>query len=153
MRMIDNWQTVVHDLNKRKGFYDYEQDVKLVENVLPEWKAAAQSMEELDYLKELEAFERILADYKRCLIERKLLLVIGEVCEAHEELRNGHNPKEIYFNEGEHKDKPEGFGIETADAHIRLFDLEKAVGLDTEYNMTIKHEYNETRSYKHGRSF
>lgn len=61
-------------------------------------------------------------------IDRYLLLAISEICEAQNELRDGHNPDEIYhsvqcgpINNG--LTKPEGFPVEIADAIIRLLDI------------------------------
>lgn len=84
-------------------------------------------------------------------IDRKLILAIGEISEAHEELRAGHDPQEIYFNPDSLK--PEGFPIEIADAVIRLLDLCEHQGVDLEYAMQLKHDYNVTRSFKHGKAF
>ena len=59
---------------------------------------------------------------------RYVLLTISEICEAHEELRDGHDPQYRYY--AVHIDptsnglrKPEGFPVEIADAIIRLLDL------------------------------
>lgn len=48
------------------------------------------------------------------------------------------------------KHKPEGFGIEVVDNIIRSIDLLHALGYDIEQLMELKHEYNKTRSYRHG---
>lgn len=47
--------------------------------------------------------------------------------------------------------KPEGFGIELADAIIRIGDLAEYLGIDLEEMVRIKFEYNLTRPFKHGR--
>ena len=84
-------------------------------------------------------------------IHQKLLLVVGEITEAQEELRAGHSPTEIYYSlEGT---KPEGFGVELADAVIRILDIAEAEGINLEMLIDMKHEYNVTRPYKHGRKF
>jgi len=49
--------------------------------------------------------------------------------------------------------KPEGFGIELADAMIRIADLAYLTGIDLEELIREKHQYNATRPYKHGRKF
>lgn len=71
-------------------------------------------------------------------IDRYLLLTISEICEAQEELRDGREPKDIYYEEKfitvqnsesdfEHTGviarKPCGFSVEIADAIIRLLDI------------------------------
>jgi len=96
-------------------------------------------------------------------IDQKLLLAIGELVEAQNELRNGHAPTEIYYplvdagrapNEAGHNyvpgSKPEGFPIEIADAMIRLAHLAEHLGIDLEGAIKLKMEYNKTRPFKHG---
>lgn len=141
---ISEWQQTLHKLNVEKGFYDYRKDIEQVEHLLTD--------EGRLHVSDQEALHRILGDYKQAMLERKLLLVIGELCEAHEELRTGHTPQEVYYTPAK-PGKPEGFPIETADAHIRLLDLEAEAGLDAETNIAEKHGYNQTRPYKHGRTF
>lgn len=79
-------------------------------------------------------------------VTAKLMLVVGELSEAVEEIRNGHPYDKVYFS-GE---KPEGFGIELADAIIRLLDTAEMVGVDLQDAVTLKHNYNLTRPHKHG---
>lgn len=114
----------------------------------------------------------------RRAIAEKLALIHEEVSEALGEIRSGRDPLEIYFvdtkgftgaNPGlEYEEqqydvhgvpqcKPEGFLVELADAVIRIGDLAYLVG-DSEGEQLaeaqrIKHEYNSTRPYKHGRKF
>lgn len=76
----------------------------------------------------------------------KLMLAVGELSEAVEEVRNGHPYDKVYFT----GQKPEGFGIELADAVIRLLDVAEMVGVDMEDAVILKHNYNLTRPYKHG---
>jgi hypothetical protein len=146
LRFLDNWQKIVHARNVEKGFYDYEQDIQAAEYALTEWHPDDTVAEDA-----ILALRRIVADYKKAMRERKLLLIIGELCEAHEELRAGHQPHEIYHN-GDNP-KPEGYGIEMADAAIRTLDLMEADGLDLNSLMEAKHDYNGTRPYKHGKQF
>lgn len=70
-------------------------------------------------------------------INRYILLTISELCEAQDEIRDGHEPVKIYFKGSTEapyhagadlKDfpptqKPEGFSVEVADAIIRLLDI------------------------------
>lgn len=83
-------------------------------------------------------------------IEQKLLLIVGEVAEAHEELRSNDDPHHVYYREN---GKPEGFGFELADVFIRLADLAGALGLDLGAFVAEKHAFNLTRPPKHGRLF
>lgn len=79
--------------------------------------------------------------------ERVLMLMTSEIAEAFEEFRGGHKVDELYFRED---GKPEGFGIELADLAIRLFDTSEEYGIDLQAMITVKMEYNRTRTYMHG---
>lgn len=79
------------------------------------------------------------------IIPEKLALIHSEVSEALEEYRNGN--MEIYHAES---GKPEGFGVELADAIIRILDLAAWLGLDVDQLVGAKHAYNGTRAYRHG---
>jgi NTP pyrophosphatase (non-canonical NTP hydrolase) len=76
-------------------------------------------------------------------LERHMLMV-SEIAEATEEVRNGSLP--IYTKDG----KPEGEAIELADTVIRIMDYFESKGWDLESAIKIKCEYNETRPYRHG---
>ena len=150
---LREWQAEVHQRNRDKGFYDYERDIEVVEDYLRRVHAPVQTGIGL-------ALSRILEDYRRAIIERKLLLVIGEICEAHEELRAGHAPNEVYYPTARIVnrppgivDKPEGVPIELADAQIRLLDVQAACSNDSESAIALKHEFNGTREHKHGKEF
>jgi hypothetical protein len=83
-------------------------------------------------------------------IAKKLLLAVGEISEAIEELRHGHDPLYRYYRED---GKPEGFPSEVADAVIRLIDIADELHLDLEDVITEKLAFNATRGEKHGRKF
>jgi len=98
-------------------------------------------------------------------IDRKLLLTVGEVVEAQNELRAGNLPQEIYFHDAKdipgvprptpldrvaHGQKPEGFGIELADVVIRVCTIAQHFGIDLQQCIEMKHAYNKTRPYRHG---
>lgn len=98
----------------------------------------------------------------------RLMLIAGEVTEAHEELRSGHAVDEVYFpeqvklelnDEGLYDEvnvaskKPEGVPAELADIGIRLLDTCESWGVDLEREMIRKMDFNETRPAKHGRRF
>lgn len=101
-------------------------------------------------------------------IDQKLLLGVSEICEAHEELRDGHTFEEVYY-EGmtglpfsakfdlipnfPSDKKPEGFAVEIADAIIRLLDICHATGINIDEVVELKLAYNQTRPPKHGRQF
>lgn len=83
------------------------------------------------------------------VITEKLLLMVTEIAEATEEIRNGHEPTEVYYNDAK-PGKPEGFGIEIADLLIRTFDLCEHLGVDLEECLNVKMAYNRTRPHRHG---
>lgn len=97
----------------------------------------------------------------------RLMLIAGEVTEAHEELRSGHAPDETYFpeqlepvHEGDgvefrtvRSKKPEGVPAELADIAIRVLDTAEAWKVDLEQEIIGKMDFNETRPPKHGRKF
>lgn len=87
-----------------------------------------------------------------------LCLIHSEISEACEEYRKPlYGPTAIYRSfvpptevDGP-RAKPEGFPIELADAVIRIADLCGELGIDLEEAIRIKHEYNKTRPYRHGK--
>lgn len=85
-------------------------------------------------------------------IPSKIALAHGELSEALEEYRQGR--MEVWYEQTEADAsflKPEGFGIELADAIIRIGDLAEYLGIDLEEMIKLKFEYNLTRPFKHGR--
>lgn len=78
-------------------------------------------------------------------VAARLALIHSEVSEAVECLRNG----EIRFDT-EANGKPVGLSTELADIMIRTMDLATALGIDLEVEIARKHEYNKTRSHRHG---
>jgi NTP pyrophosphatase (non-canonical NTP hydrolase) len=79
-------------------------------------------------------------------LSTSLMLITGELVEAQNELRDGHRYDEIYFK----GTKPEGFGVELADAVIRILDLALVCGLDIGDLITAKMAYNAGRPFMHG---
>lgn len=107
-------------------------------------------------------------------IDRKLLLAISEITEIQGELRHGHALPDIYYaadigfwciqhhrihctecykqdswERFEHS-KPEGCGVEIADAIMRLADIAFANGIDLQRCLEEKMIYNAQRPYQHG---
>lgn len=83
--------------------------------------------------------------------DRTLMLIVGEVTEAHEEFRDGRPFTQIYYRE--HDGKPEGIPTELADILIRLLDTAAHLGIDIAAAVAEKHAFNKTRPHKHGRQF
>ena len=71
----------------------------------------------------------------------------SELSEALEEDRQA--KPIVYVENG----KPEGIGTEMIDCLIRILDWCAYVGLDVDEILTMKHEFNKTRPYKHGKNY
>lgn len=92
----------------------------------------------------------------------KLMLIVGEVSEAHEQLREGRAPTETYYPTYSETDgtdqngtlhKPEGIPSELADVVIRVFDFAGDTGIDLAGIIGEKLLYNASRAHKHGKKF
>ncbi len=83
-------------------------------------------------------------------VPEKLALIHEEVSEALGEYRS--DRMRLWFAEGSSgSSKPEGFGVELADAVIRIADLAEALEIDLETLIQLKHRYNVNRPHKHGK--
>lgn len=80
----------------------------------------------------------------------KLLLIVSEVVEAHDEIRNGYSAHHTYYTAGA---KPEGVPSEIADAVIRCFDFAYTEGFDLAGIIAEKLVYNASRERLHGKKF
>lgn len=80
-------------------------------------------------------------------IPEKIALMHSELSEALEEYRNHRALNEIYYAEG--SKKPEGFGIELADAMIRIMDTAEFCGINLRAAIETKMAYNKTRPHRH----
>lgn len=90
-------------------------------------------------------------------IAEKLCLIHSEISGALEETRqpdfrepNSRPVLKIYYTKN---NKPEGLGIELANALIRILDLAESLNIDLESLVAMKSRYNENRPYKHGKVF
>lgn len=70
-----------------------------------------------------------------------------ELYEAVLEFENGNSYNNIYLVCG----KPEGIPIELADVIILIFSFCCKYGIEIEKAINMKHQYNTTRPYKHGK--
>ncbi len=75
----------------------------------------------------------------------KMMLVVTELAEAVEEWRN-HKPSVYSGKDG----KPEGVGIEIADAVIRLADICGMERINLQQCLDTKMAFNNDRPYRHG---
>lgn len=73
-----------------------------------------------------------------------IALCHSELSESFEAYRS--NEPMFYRKDG----KPEGVATELADCVIRIFDYLYYRGINIEDLLTVKHDYNKTRSYRHG---
>lgn len=89
--------------------------------------------------------------------ERKLpeiiALIHSELSESLEHYRNTESYKARGLDPNVHTDesgKPDGVAVELADAVIRVMDYFGRQGWDLEEIISMKHEYNKSRPYRHG---
>jgi NTP pyrophosphatase (non-canonical NTP hydrolase) len=126
---IFDWQTTVHALAREKGWW-------------------------APYVARAGAIRELSADQALS----KLMLIVSELAEAAEEIcKSSFDRREIYFLQDHRRvpyeennwrtapdtprPKPEGFGIELADAFIRLMDTCGAMGVDLELCLRELHEW------------
>lgn len=117
----------------------------------------------IDEFAEEVRFVRVVKKYGDPVdqVERKLLLAISEVCEAHETMRDGQPLEKIWFVWDEPNGvngKPEGFLVECADGVMRLLDImnnihQRLGGPKPSEVLMMKLEFNRGRPEKNGRQF
>lgn len=76
------------------------------------------------------------------------MLIVSEIAEATECVRKGTADFYIDTRTG----KPEGEAVELADAIIRILDYAEEQGMDLIGAMLVKHDYNKTRPFRHGKA-
>jgi NTP pyrophosphatase (non-canonical NTP hydrolase) len=115
-----------------------------------------------DLAKEIARINRANGWFEgRRSINDELMLIVGEVAEAHEEDRKGKGPGQRYYshlgvartsahNEEQGLNKPEGIPSEMADILIRVLDFCWRYNIDIDAVVEEKLAYNATRGYRHG---
>ena len=83
-------------------------------------------------------------------IPEKLMLVTTELAEAMEDFRVDNHGMAWNEYRRDNSNKPYGFGIELADAVIRLLHLADDLEIDMAAMVEIKMAYNEKREHRHG---
>lgn len=151
---------------------DYE-GVRTIQDYCHQQARARGFHEEPDRMKELIVSLREtdpkLANYISSMyLGNRLMLIVGEASEAHEEIRAGRPVDETYYGTDAHGQlifpgspyiregvipKPEGVPSELADIFIRLMDYSQELGIDIAAIVKEKLEYNSTREYLHGKKF
>lgn len=82
-------------------------------------------------------------------VPEMLALIHSEISEALEEYRTGRPVWLVYYPH--EAPKPEGFGVELADAVIRILDLAEGLEIPLLDQIREKLEYNKTRPQMHGK--
>lgn len=91
-------------------------------------------------------------DVKRDFVLHKLMLVVTEIAEAAEAVRDDEYAQTGgVWGQDDQITKPEGMVSELADAVIRIMHLTGAMGFSLEHAIRDKMEYNRQREYMHGR--
>lgn len=80
-------------------------------------------------------------------IPEKIALIHSEASEALEDYRSN-NMETTFLESG----KPVGFPSELADIVIRVMDLCEHLGIDLAEEIVLKHEYNKSRPFMHGKA-
>lgn len=146
---IRTFQAYCHSQSRARGFHDEPDRMKALTTALRKSDAE-------------------LADYIDAMYYgNRLMLISGEVAEAHEEVRAGHALNETYYSDSTHPvpvetfpyagvvhvPKPEGVPSELGDIFIRLMDLAEEANIDLAAIIQEKLAYNSTREFKHGKAF
>jgi NTP pyrophosphatase (non-canonical NTP hydrolase) len=106
---------------------------------------------------------------EQAFISQKLMLTVSELGEALEALRDDHFANRKAYEESLAKEDRKlddewnksmfklyiknTFEDELADAIIRILDIAGQMGIDMDWHLQRKMEYNGARPYKHGRNF
>lgn len=136
--MIKELQKEIHQNAKDKGFWEH--------NII-------------DTSTGIDADTKII-NINNLIISQKLMLIVSELGEALESLRNNKRSNQdlLKYANGKppecfEKDYKDTFEDELADSIIRILDLAEWLGIDLETHIKLKMEYNKTRPSKHNKEF
>ncbi len=87
-------------------------------------------------------------DIMNLQFEQRLMLIVSEVVEAHDDHRHGCGIQDLYLDSAEHG--PKGIPSELADIVIRVADLAETYGIDLGAAIGYKMLYNKDREHMHG---
>lgn len=143
---INEVRDAVHKTSTEKGFWeDYDAVIRA-----------------------LEPHNKLKASAQRAFISQKIMLTVSELSEAMEAQRTNHRADRLKFEyqmvEVENGDEfaaktvfestiKNSIEDELADALIRICDLAGKLGVDLDWHVQRKMEYNGARPYMHGKNF
>lgn len=131
---LNEWAKAIHDNAVAHGFWDevynFGMIVALCHSELSEALEADRAGEPLVWLRRTCGVEDVTCDYLK-----------GRECDY---------PQPCDYQED---GKPEGAAVELIDCLIRILDWCARMGIDVEEVMRLKHGYNKTRPYKHGKKY
>jgi hypothetical protein len=151
--MTERITNAAHENARAKGFHKHGDEIQRRLAAAEEAVANYQGGQDMgtgddiehavDFYAELEFWKTVQSEH----YGNRLMLIVGEVVEAHEEIRSGHGVNEIYYGPD---GKPEGVPIELADVQIRLDDTIGEMQIDMPAAKEEKGGYNERRAAMHG---
>ena len=127
---LNEWAKIIHQNAVEHGWWESERE--LPEILMLIVSELSEALEEYRAGRPMVWYE-CASDGKPCVDERCIEFLKGE-CVIDERGR-----------------KPEGIAIEVIDALIRILDWCGKENIDVDALVRIKHEYNRTRPYKHGK--
>lgn len=154
---IRKLQYFCHQAMRKQGFHDEGDRLK---SAISAATIAARNFSDDT---SLQINKTLLETASRDRAGNRMFLIAGEVTEAHEELRAGRAPDEVYYSyAGEESSaperdgvlgKPEGIPAELADVVIRILDYAGEYEIDLAGIIQQKIAYNASRAKMHGRRF
>lgn len=132
--MLNRLSELIYYANKKKGFYE---DCPPAFTIEKECVEAGLNYPDVEYRRK---------QWQLAYLGNKIMLMVGELAEAHEGLRHN-NPA------SEHIPEFSALEEEMADTIIRILDFCGYQKLRIEEAINAKLDYNATRPHKHGKQF